>query len=128
MTAESGRDSAAITAPRTTPAMVKNRRAAPTTSPASALFFCPSFWPSKIVMPIVRPVRRPVIVMMTWLPVETAETAAESPKYPTIMRSTPPYMACSRIEKNIGTEKRSSGPRIFPSVKSFVSFNTSPPK
>ena len=81
-----------------------------------------SFWPmerpSSTVLPIARPVTTPVMVCMVMLPVETAETAAASLKRPTTIRSTVPYIACSRFAPMIGSAKNSSLRHTGPLVRS----------
>ena len=64
------------------------------------------------------PVMTEVMVCMIWLPVETAETSAAAPNWPTMSKSAAPYMACSNMANSTGRENFSSGPKIFPSVKS----------
>ena len=50
----------------------------------------PKYWPISTVVPVVTPSTMLVTMLMTWLPVETADTAAVSAKRPTTKRSTAP--------------------------------------
>ena len=51
-------------------------------------------------------------LVITWLPVATADTLAVGEKCPTTARSTAPYSACSSSESISGKVKRTRGGRI----------------
>ena len=60
---------------------------------------------------------RLVSVIMICDPVETAETSAEEANFPTIRRSTAPYIACRKSASRTGSANKISGFRILPCVK-----------
>lgn len=91
--------------------------ALPSTRPPSSDRPSPSFWPSSTVAPIDSPVTSEVTVCITWLPVDTADTSAGWPNWPTTIRSTAPYMACRNSASSTGSVKRSNGDRIGPWIK-----------
>ena len=62
----------------------------PMMEPASSPLPWPNVWPSMTVVPMVRPVTTQVMVCISWLPVDTADTSAAVAKRPTIQRSTAP--------------------------------------
>ena len=73
-----------------------------------------------MVVPMARLLTRKVIVCMIWLPVETADTSAAVPNWPTTSRSTAPYMACRQSASSTGIVNLSRGARILPCVKFCV--------
>ena len=84
----------------------------------------PMACPSCTVQPMVSPEMMPVMVCMVMLPVDTADTCAASANKPTTIRSTVPYMACSRLAPIMGRAKSSSFFHTLPSVSecSFIRF------
>ena len=102
-----------------TPMTANKAMPAPMMRPPSFAFPSPIFWPSSIVMPIARPMKILVTVIMTCEPVETADTSAVPANLPTTIRSTAPYMDCRKDAASIGIAKRIRGPVIGPSVNSI---------
>ena len=105
----------------TIPTVRNITRPLPTILPPSSARFSPIFCPSRIVMPIHRLLRMLVIVIIIWDPVETADTSAELANFPTIRRSTAPYIACRNKARRTGPANFRSGPTILPLVKSILS-------
>jgi len=68
-----------------------------------------------------------VSVIIIYDPVETAETSTDDANFPTIRRSTAPYIACRNNANKTGSANRIKGFMIFPTVKlcSFFSTNFS---
>ena len=83
--------------------------------PASLGLRLPIRSPTRMVMPMDKPVMTIVIVCKSILP--TPDTSAVSANCPTTSRSTPPYKACKNSVKSTGTAKRTRETSIFPSVK-----------
>ena len=106
------------TAVKAMPIKKKSHMEPPMILPPISFLPSPSFCPMKTVTPMERLTMMPVIVNMSWEPVETAETSADSANQPTTNRSTAPYSACRNMAKSTGSAKRKSGPSIFPCVKS----------
>ncbi len=112
----------AVTAVIMIPMTRKSRIPHPAIRPPSSGFFRPIFSPISMVIPMARELIRFVRVIMIWEPVETAETSAALANFPTIIRSTAPYMACRNRAKRTGPTNRRSGPAIAPLVKSICFF------
>ena len=88
--------------------------------PPSSRFPLPICCPSKIVVPIAKLLIRFVSVVMICEPVDTADTSAEEANFPTISRSTAPYIACKNSANRTGNANKMSGCKIFPSVNDVV--------
>ena len=107
-------------------ATVKRKIPLPAICPASSGFPSPIFRPSCTVTPMASPLITMVMVCITWLPVDTADTSAATPNWPTTSRSTAPYMVWRKIASSTGRAKRSSGPNTGPWVK-YPFFSIYPP-
>ena len=71
-----------------------------------------------MVVPMAKLATRPVMSIMIWEPVATADTSAEVVNCPTMSRSTAPYIACRNSAASTGSENRISGAAMGPVVKS----------
>ena len=126
MTTARGLAARSITAVIHTARAANRQMPLPIAFPASSGRFSPIFWPVRMVIPIANPVIMTVMDCMIWLPVETADTSAAVPNWPTTSRSTAPYIACKKSANSTGKAKRISGDKIFPSVKLWFPFMKSP--
>ena len=79
-----------MTAVRTAATITNSTAVEPTVLAASSRRPAPIYCPTSTVVPVASPVTMPVIVFMTWLPVDTADTAAVSQNCPTTSKSTAP--------------------------------------
>ena len=89
----------------------------PTVLPLSSFFPQPICCPKYTVVPMAKLLIKFVRVIIIWEPVDTAETSADVANFPTIKRSTAPYIACKNRANRTGSANKISGPTIFPSVK-----------
>ena len=78
---------------RITANTAKRQMPVPTARLASSGFRAPILWPTRMVIPMERPVIIMVTVCISILPLLTPETSSVWANCPTTSRSTPPYRA-----------------------------------
>ena len=100
------------------PSTMNSKMLAPMTCPPSFTRPAPIFCPSRMVVPMAKLATSPVMSIMIWEPVATADTSAEVVNCPTMRRSTAPYIACRNSAASTGSENRISGAAMGPVVKS----------
>ena len=79
----------------------------------------PVYFPTRMVLPRVRPVIMLVMICVTWVPVDTAATLSGEQYLPMTNRSTAPYSAWMRFAAMKGRENVNSMRNTFPLVRLF---------